>query len=153
MSLLTLCFSWYSLMSIRVNAPSSLNKYWANAFANSVLPTPVVPKNKKLPMGLLGSPKPARERRMASLTLFMAAFWPITRLCSCSSMRNSFMRSLSSIFCTGMPVQRLTTSAISSAVTSSLIMVRSLRSMASSADSNSFSASCIKPYRISATRP
>jgi hypothetical protein len=46
-----------------------------------------------------------------------ASSWPTTRSCSASSMRSSFSRSPSSIFETGMPVQRETTSAISSSVT------------------------------------
>ena len=50
-NLLTLWRSWYSLMSMRVIAFSSSNKYAAKVLANSVLPTPVVPKNKKLPIG------------------------------------------------------------------------------------------------------
>ena len=52
---LTLCFSWYSLMSIRVMAFSSLNKNSARALANSVFPTPVVPRNINDPIGRLAS--------------------------------------------------------------------------------------------------
>ncbi len=55
-------------MSIRVRALSSSNKYSASAFPSSVLPTPVVPKNKKEPMGFLLSCNPALERRIASET-------------------------------------------------------------------------------------
>ena len=39
-----------------------LNKKWAKDLAVSVLPTPVGPKNKKVPKGLVGSLKPALER-------------------------------------------------------------------------------------------
>ena len=39
-----------------------------NDFANSVLPTPVGPKNKKLPIGLLGSLIPARALQQRSDT-------------------------------------------------------------------------------------
>ena len=46
-------------MSIRIMCFSESNNA-ANDFANSVLPTPVGPKNKKLPIGLLGSLIPAR---------------------------------------------------------------------------------------------
>ncbi|MDT4849556.1 hypothetical protein FQZ97_836800 [compost metagenome] len=45
---------------------SSLNKNAASVLANSVLPTPVVPKKINEPMGLRLSCKPARERLMAS---------------------------------------------------------------------------------------
>ena len=47
-------------MSIRIMCFSESNNDAANDFANSVLPTPVGPKNKKLPIGLLGSLIPAR---------------------------------------------------------------------------------------------
>jgi hypothetical protein len=36
--------------------------------ASSVLPTPVVPRKMKLPMGFFSSPMPARLRRTASAT-------------------------------------------------------------------------------------
>ena len=38
----------------------------ASARASSVLPTPVGPRNRKLPIGRSGSESPARERRSAS---------------------------------------------------------------------------------------
>src|SRR5690606_32227476 len=47
--------------------------------ASSVLPTPVGPRNRKLPMGRWGSDRPARERRMALATTDTAASWPTTR--------------------------------------------------------------------------
>ena len=40
----------------------------ARALASSVLPTPVGPRNKKEPIGLVGSLIPALERRIASVT-------------------------------------------------------------------------------------
>ncbi len=40
----------------------------ARSFASSVLPTPVGPRNRKEPIGLVGSLIPALERRMASVT-------------------------------------------------------------------------------------
>ena len=70
---LTECFSMYSLMSIRTMLRSSSNKLRANALASSVLPTPVGPKNRKLPIGLLGSAIPARERKIAFVTLSTAS--------------------------------------------------------------------------------
>ena len=48
---------------------SSSKSASARAFASSVLPTPVGPKNKNEPIGLLGSCIPALERIMASVTV------------------------------------------------------------------------------------
>ena len=45
---------------------SSSNRACASALASSVLPTPVGPRNRKLPMGRFGFAMPARERRIAS---------------------------------------------------------------------------------------
>lgn len=47
---------------------SESNKVDAKDLANSVLPTPVGPKNKKLPIGLFGSLMPARALTTASET-------------------------------------------------------------------------------------
>ena len=49
------------------------NNSVASALAVSVLPTPVGPKKIKEPIGLLGSARPARERRIASLTAPIAS--------------------------------------------------------------------------------
>ena len=70
-------------------------------------------------MGRLGSDNPARLRRMALATAVTASSWPTTRSCRASSIRTSFATSPSSSRVTGTPVQRLTTSAMSSASTSS----------------------------------
>ena len=58
-SLETLCFSINSLISKRIIAFSSSNKNFAKALADCVFPTPVGPKNKKLPIGLLSVLSPA----------------------------------------------------------------------------------------------
>ena len=42
-----------------------IEQIFGKAFESSVLPTPVGPKNKKEPLGRLGSDKPARARRTA----------------------------------------------------------------------------------------
>ena len=52
----------YSDMSKRTNAWSELKRYDAKAFANSVLPTPVGPKNMNEATGPFGSARSARER-------------------------------------------------------------------------------------------
>ena len=71
-------------------------------------------------MGRRGSLSPARARRTASETAWMASSWPTTRWCSRSSMWTSLAVSPSSSLVTGTPVQAATISAMSSAVTSSL---------------------------------
>ena len=97
----------------------------ASARASSVLPTPVGPMKRKLPIGRSGSCRPARERRSALDTASTAASWPITRSCRRSSMCTSLAISDSIRRDSGMPVQRATTSATSSSSTSSLRKVRS----------------------------
>ena len=71
-------------------------------------------------MGLFGSDRPARLRRMAPATAETASSWPMTRSCSLSSRSTSFSISPCIILDTGMPVHVDTTSAISSCDTSSL---------------------------------
>src|ERR1700682_1279137 len=63
-------------MSMRTIACSSSNRNSANAFANSVLPTPVGPRNMNEPVGRLGSAIPARLRRTASETACAGFFLP-----------------------------------------------------------------------------
>ncbi len=97
--------------------PSSPKRAAASARASSVLPTPVGPRKRKLPMGRSGSLMPARARRTARATAVMASSWPTTRSWRCSSSFISRARSSSVSWETGMPVVRETTSAMSSAVT------------------------------------
>ena len=108
----------YSDMSIRTIASSSPNRNSASVRASSVLPTPEGPRKMNEPAGRLGSLIPARERRIAFETAVIATSWPITRLCSSSSMRTSFWVSASVSLNTGMPVHIETMSAISSSPTS-----------------------------------
>ncbi len=142
----------YSLMSIRTSALSSSKRNSASAFESSVLPTPVGPRKRKEPIGRLGSAIPARERLMASPMRLTASVCPTTRSASTSSIRESFFASSSSMRTTGIPVQRETTEAMSSSVTSSLRSLRVRCSFLSFADfaSRSFSSFGIEPYRISA---
>ncbi len=102
-------------------ALSSSNRNSARARASSVLPTPVGPRKMNEPMGRFGSFRPERARTTASATASTASSWPITRWCSSSPRCSSFCTSPSSSFETGMCVQRLTTSAMSSSSTSSLM--------------------------------
>src|SRR5918998_506060 len=98
------CRSWNSLMSMRTIAASSPKSASASVRASSVLPTPVGPRNRKLPMGRFGSESPARARLIASATASTASSWPTTRSCSCSSRRMRRSRSSSVSWLTGMPV-------------------------------------------------
>ena len=79
-SLDTEYFSMYSLISILTIFCSSSNRFSARVLASSVLPTPVGPRNRKEPIGLVGSLMPALERRIASVTLFTPSSWPTTLL-------------------------------------------------------------------------
>ena len=119
MSRATVCFSIYSDISRRTRFASSSNKVWAKALANSVFPTPVGPKNKKDPIGRLGSLIPDRARRTASATTLTPSSCPTTRRCKNSSSFKSFSISPWRSRLMGIPVHRLTTSAISSSSTSS----------------------------------
>ena len=105
---------------------SSSNRLAASAFASSVLPTPVGPRNRNEPIGLLGSLIPALERMIASVTFVTPSSCPMTRLCSSSSRCRVLLRSLSVSFATGIPVQREMILAISSSVTLSCTRDRSL---------------------------
>src|SRR5664279_3186861 len=102
----------YSDMSIRTSASSSPNRNSASVRASSVLPTPEGPRKMNEPVGRLGSFRPARERLIALEMTSIAGCWPITRLCSSSSMRISFCVSASVSLNTGMPVHIETMSAI-----------------------------------------
>ena len=64
--------SLYSLISSRISASLLPNKSIANCLASSVLPTPVGPTNRKLPIGRLPSSNPARLRRIARETISTA---------------------------------------------------------------------------------
>ncbi len=107
----------YSDMSIRTIASSSPKRNSASVRASSVLPTPEGPRKMNEPAGRFGSLIPARERRIALETAVIATSWPITRLCSSSSMRISFLVSASVSLKTGIPVHIETMSAISSSPT------------------------------------
>src|SRR3989344_2174526 len=91
-------------MSMRIRCSSESNMNSASALHSSVLPTPVGPRNRNEPYGRCGSPRPARERRMASDTSRTASSWPTTRPCSRPSIFNTFSPSPRPIFATGLPV-------------------------------------------------
>ena len=83
---------------------------------------------------------PALALRMASLTAFTASSCPTTRSWSTSSKWISFSLSPVIIFATGIPVQRLTTLAISSSPTSSF---KSCSSLDLAAITDSSCCSCL----------
>ncbi len=117
MSLETECFSMNSDMSKGNSFFSLPNRKAASARATSVLPTPVGPRNRNEPAGRAVAFKPARERRMARARAEMAFSWLMMRLCNSSSMRSSLVISSSRMAVMGTPVQRATTSSMSSLVT------------------------------------
>jgi hypothetical protein len=108
-----------SLMSMRTIALSSSNRKPASALVSSVLPTPVGPRNRKLPSGRFGSCSPAGAAHRLGHGHDRIR-WPITRglLFHLEQLLALALQHRS----TGTPVQRLTTAAMSSAVTSSRSM-------------------------------
>ena len=72
MSRETECFSIYSDISRRIIACSSPYTASASARHSSVLPTPVGPRNRKLPTGRAGSLSPTLPRRTALATVSTA---------------------------------------------------------------------------------
>ena len=80
MSLLTEDFSENSLISTRIILSSPPNTDFANIFAVKVLPTPVVPSNKKLPIGLSSSLTPDLDRKIERETFLTASGCPMTNL-------------------------------------------------------------------------
>ena len=105
-------------MSSWISASSSPNRNSASVLASSVFPTPDGPAKMNEPPGRFGSFRPARVRRIAWESALMACSWPMTRLCSSSSMRSRRLVSSSVSLKTGMPVAVASTSAISSSSTS-----------------------------------
>ena len=109
-------------MSIRTRASSVSNKYLARTLARWVFPTPVGPRKINEPIGLLGSFNPARLRRIALTTFFIASGCPITEVSSSDSILISRSLSFFAIRWTGIPVIMATTSATLSSVTCSLFI-------------------------------
>jgi hypothetical protein len=141
------CFSMYSDMSSRTMFFSSSNRSAASAFASSVLPTPVGPRNRNDDPRVRDA-SPARDRSTASATASTAASWPTTRLCSSSLRWSSFSRSVDCSLDTGMPVHRDTTAAMSSGPTSSVSIASSGASAVAALIAASTSASA--PFRSAA---
>ena len=104
-------------------ACSSSKRNSARARAVSVLPTPVGPRKMKLPMGRLGSLRPARERRIALATTCRAPR-PGRRRARAGGLPSAPASAprLPASCETGMPVHLLTILAMSSSSTSSFNM-------------------------------
>ena len=82
------------------NLISLISSSSANALAVSVLPTPVGPTNKKLPIGLLGSLSPALLTNILSTSLSTASFCPNTFFfILVSSLLNPFVSFTSTTSC------------------------------------------------------
>ena len=77
-----------------ISASSSPNRNSASVLDSSVFPTPDGPAKMNEPPGRFGSFSPARVRRIACDSALIACSWPMTRLCSSSSMRSSRWRLL-----------------------------------------------------------
>ena len=112
----------YSDMSTWIIASSSPKRNSASVRASSVLPTPDGPRKMNEPVGRFGSLIPARARRIDLETATIAWCWPITRLCSSSSIRISLCDSASVSSKTGIPVHIETMSAISVRVDLGLLL-------------------------------
>ena len=80
--------AWRSMYSDMSKRSSSTPMQYASWRATSVLPTPVGPENRKLPIGLRGLPSPERAMRIADTNASIARFCPNT----------TFLRSRSSVF-------------------------------------------------------
>ena len=118
--------------------------------ASSVFPTPVGPRNKKEPIGLVGSLIPALERIIASVTSSTPSSCPMTLRCSSSPRCSVLLLSLSLSFATGIPVHREMILAISSSVTASCTRERSFAFTFSSSSSSCFCSCGSLPYCNSA---
>ena len=95
MSLLTVCFSLYSLIS---NLIISLLPRFTSSFNtlhNSVFPTPVGPTNKNDAIGFPSSLTPAFALLTALLTVFIASLCPIIFLLNVSSSLDNLSNSSS----------------------------------------------------------
>ena len=117
----TLNFSIYSLISMRINDSSLSKRYLASTLANSVLPTPVGPRNTKEPIGLDGSFNPALVLWMALVSFTIASSCPITLPLSSSFILRSLWPSFWLILFTGTPLIMAITEATSSSLTSKTI--------------------------------
>ena len=104
------CNQWFYLLLWK-------DQWWIfhNA-SNSVLPTPVGPRNTNEPIGRFSLPIPLRLRRTARETALSASCWPMTYLVKVFSSVNKYLASERITFFTGTPVMRATTSAKSSLV-------------------------------------
>ena len=91
-------------MSILIILSSLSNSALDSDFASCVLPTPVGPKNMNEPIGFLGSLSPERALNILSATDFTASSCPMTSWCSMSWRWSNLSLSVSTSFCTGMPV-------------------------------------------------
>ena len=117
---------------MRIIACSSSNRNSASARASSVLPTPVGPRKMKQPIGRLGSLSPPRARMHGlgdGFHRFVLADDALVQILLPDAAAFAFR--LRAACETGMPVQRLTTSAMSSSSTSSLSSALALLSSAS----------------------
>src|SRR5210317_2189657 len=103
-------------MSILIRAFGSLYISEAKVLTSSVLPTPVGPKNKKLPIGLLEEEIPALDLLIALEISVTALSCPIICLCRIDSKFLSLDKSDETNLETGTPVILCTIFATSSSL-------------------------------------
>ena len=84
------CGSAYSLQSMRIIALGSSNRLRASAFASSVLPVPVRPTSKNVPIGLLGRFRPTAAFLTARVSELIASSCPM--ICALSERSRLFTR-------------------------------------------------------------
>ena len=97
---------------MRMSESSDSNKVLAIDLASSVLPTPVGPRNTKVPIGLFGFLSPILFRCMALVIFSIAASCPMTDLRNSCCIFLSLDVSSKATLATGIPVIIAITSAI-----------------------------------------
>ena len=121
---------------MRMSESSVSKRLRARTLASWVFPTPVGPRNRKVPIGFPGSLSPARLRMMALVTLSMASSCPITLSLRVLLMLIRRLLSLWASFWIGMWVVMLRTASMSSLSTvtglPSILALHFLRAVSSS---------------------
>ncbi|OPZ40999.1 MAG: hypothetical protein BWY95_02714 [Bacteroidetes bacterium ADurb.BinA104] len=133
-----------SLMSTLIRASSVPNICSASCLASRVLPTPVGPRKRNEPIGLLGFFKPHRLLLIALARVSIALSCAITFDFRAGDRFFSFSPSSLASFCTGIPVIIDTTEAIFSSSTISRRLLSDTsqsRFITSSSPSSDFSRS------------
>ena len=105
---------------MRLSCESNMNS--ARTLASWVLPTPVGPRKRNVPIGLFGFLRPALLRLIALTIFSTASSWPMIFFLSVSPIERSLLLSDMAIRFTGMPVISEMTDEMSSAVISMAVL-------------------------------